>query len=118
MLKKNKKQIIASIIVTMLPILAGLCMWNYFPDQMPTHWNFSGEIDGWSSKGFAVFGTTGIILVTHIVCVLCTAADPKSDNVSGKMLSLVYWICPVVKKIGRKLIEWLDLYGLPEALSQ
>ena len=96
MLKKNKKQIIASILVTMLPILAGLCMWNYLPDQMPTHWNFAGEIDGWSSKGFAVFGTTGIIVVVHILCVLATAADPKSKNVSGKMLSLVYWICPVI----------------------
>lgn len=96
MMKQNKKQIFASSFVVLLPMLVGLCLWQYLPEQIPTHWNFSGEIDGWSSKGFGVFGLTGIILVAHLICILATAADPKHNNVSGKMLTLVYWICPVV----------------------
>ena len=96
MLKQNRKQIIASVLVLILPVLAALCLWNELPDRMPTHWNFAGEVDGWSGKGFAVFGLTGIILAAHMICILATASDPKHQNISGKMLTLVYWICPVV----------------------
>ena len=99
MLKKNRKQITASILVVLLPILAGLFLWRYLPEQMPIHWNAAGEVDNWSGRGFAVFGLPGIILAAHLVCVLVTAADPKHSNISGKILALVYWICPAVSVI-------------------
>lgn len=104
MLKQNKKQIIASILVALMPMLAGLCLWQYLPEKMPTHWNSAGVVDGWSSKGFAVFGLTGIVLAAHIICILATAADPKHRNVSGKMLMLVYWICPVISLVSSSAV--------------
>ena len=61
MIKRNLKVLIISSIVTLLPIVAGLILWNQLPEQIPTHWNASGEIDGWSSKPFAVFGLPLII---------------------------------------------------------
>lgn len=96
MLKKNKMQIIASSAVILLLMLAGLGLWGRLPEQVPTHWNMAGEVDGWSSRAFAVFGLPGILLAAHLVCVLATAMDPKGGNISGKILTLVYWICPVV----------------------
>ena len=94
---KNKtiKLIITSVII-MLPVLAGLILWNQLPDQMPTHWNASGEIDGWSSKGFAVFGFPSILLGAHLLCMMVTYADPKKQNISARMLNLVLCICPVM----------------------
>ena len=55
MFKKNLKIIIITSVVTILPIIAGLVLWNKLPETLPTHWGFSGEVDGWSSKPFAVF---------------------------------------------------------------
>jgi len=62
MLKKNKTLVILVSIVTLLPILVGILLWNQLPEQMPTHWNAAGEIDDWSSKAFAVFGLPCIML--------------------------------------------------------
>lgn len=99
MIKENKKQIIASIIVILLPMIVGLCLWQHIPYQMPTHWNSAGEIDKYSSKEFAVFGLTVILLVAHLLIVVGTAMDPKGKNVKGKMLSMIYWICPMISVV-------------------
>ena len=56
MIKKNLKVLIITSLVILLPIVAGVILWNQLPEQIPSHWNMNGEVDGWSSKPFAVFG--------------------------------------------------------------
>ena len=99
MIKKNWKILVITSIVLLLPVLAGVILWNQLPEQMPTHWNAAGEIDGWSSKPFAVFGLPLLMLAIHWVCVLGTSADPKKDNHAGKVLHLVLWIVPVLSVV-------------------
>ena len=96
MIRENKKKLILTSIVILLPILIGLLLWNKLPDKVPTHWNAQGEVDGWSSKAFAVFGLPIILFVMHWACVLGTSADPKKQNIEGKVLGIVFWICPIV----------------------
>ena len=96
MIKKNLKTLIITSIVILLPILAGIFLWNQLPDPMPSHWNASGEIDGWSSKPFTIFGLPLILLAAQWLCVLGTAADPKKNNHPEKILHLVLWIIPVL----------------------
>ena len=96
MIRENKKKLILTSIVILLPILIGLMLWNKLPDQVPTHWNAQGEVDGWSGKIFAVFGLPIILFVMHWACVLGTSADPKKQNIEGKVLGIVFWICPII----------------------
>ena len=96
MIKKNLKVLIITSVVILLPILAGLILWNQLPERIPTHWNAAGEIDGWSSKPFAVFGLPAILLAVQWLCVLGTAADPKKAAHPQKVLQLVFWIFPVI----------------------
>ena len=96
MIKKNLKTLIVTSIIILLPILAGLIMWNQLPEQIPSHWDASGEIDGWSSKPFAVFGMPLILLAIQWLCVLGTSADPKKENHPSKVVHLVLWIIPVI----------------------
>ena len=96
MIKKNWKLLLITSIVILLPILAGLVMWNQLPEQVPSHWNAAGEIDGWSSKPFFVFGLPLILLGFQWLCVLVTGADPKKKNHPDKILHLVLWIIPVI----------------------
>ena len=37
MIKKNLKVLIITIIIILLPILAGVALWDQLPDPMPTH---------------------------------------------------------------------------------
>ena len=97
MLKKYRGTLIVTTLVMLLPMLVGLILWNRLPEQLPTHFNAAGEADGFSSKAFAVFGLPGIILALHWLCVLGSLKmDPKANNLQGKMMGLVMWICPVI----------------------
>lgn len=71
-------------------------MWSKLPDKLPTHWNFSGEIDGYSSKAFAVFFVPLFIFAAHMICAFATMHDPGNKHVAGKINRLVLWICPVM----------------------
>ena len=99
MIKKNWKVLILTTIVMLLPALAGLILWNQLPEKMPTHWNAAGEVDGWSSKAFAVFGLPLIMVAAQWLCMLGTAADPKRKNHPEKVLHLVLWIVPALSVV-------------------
>ena len=92
MIKKNKKLLILTSIVTLIPVVIGLLLWNRLPEQIPSHWDINGNIDGWSSKTFAVFGLPLIMLAAQWLCCLGTGADPKKANHSDKVVHLVLWI--------------------------
>lgn len=111
MIKKNLKTLIITSIVILLPILAGVILWNQLPDPMPTHWNAAGEIDGWSSKPFAVFGLPLILLAAQWLCVLATTTDPKRQNHSEKIYHLVFWIMPVLS-IVLNAVTYLTVLGV------
>ena len=96
MIKKNLKVLIITSVIILLPILAGLVLWDQLPEQTPTHWNASGEVDGWSSKAFAVFGLPAIMLAIQWLCVLGTASDPKKAEHPKKILQLILWFIPVL----------------------
>ena len=96
MIKKNWKTLLITSIIILLPIVAGLILWNDLPEKIPTHWNASGEVDQYSSKAFAIFGLPGIMLAAQWLCTLGTAADPKKANHSDKILHLVLWIVPAL----------------------
>lgn len=104
MIKKNFGLIILTSVIIILPMIAGLIMWNDLPEQIPTHWNAVGEIDGWSGKSFAVFGLPLFMLAMHIICTLATAADPRNKNIAKKPMALVLWICPVTSILCNSLI--------------
>lgn len=96
MIKKHGKVLAITTLLILLPILAGLVLWNRLPAQMPTHWNAKGEVDGWSSKAFAVFGLPLILAGAQWLCLIATSSDPKKANHSEKIVHLVLWIIPVL----------------------
>ena len=99
MLKANRKTLIITSIVTILPILIGIIYWNRLPDVMATHFGFNNEANGFSSKAFAVFGLPLVLLAILWVGAFVTAHDPKRQNISPKMFSLVLWIAPVISLV-------------------
>lgn len=99
MIKKHWKILLITSIIILLPMLAGVILWDQLPEQMPTHWNAAGEIDGWSSKPFGVFGLPLILLAAQWLCLLGALADPKKQNHPAKVLHLVLWIIPVMSVV-------------------
>lgn len=52
----------------------------------------------------AVFGLPLIFLAVQWACMLFTAADPKRQNISGKAMTLVLWLIPVISLIGNAAV--------------
>lgn len=96
MIKKNRGKLIISSIVILLPMLAGLILWNELPDRLASHWNFGGEADRWGGRVFEVFVVPCLILVIHWVCILISFADSGNRNQNGKLWKLTFWMCPAL----------------------
>ena len=54
--KANKKELLLTSAVCLLPLLAGVILYPRLPETMATHWGFDGTANGWSSRAATVFG--------------------------------------------------------------
>ena len=57
-IKINKKLVLFTSILILLPSLVGCVFWNQLPEEIPTHFNLLGQADGYNHKMFAIFGIT------------------------------------------------------------
>lgn len=96
MLKENKKTIILTSIIILLPILIGLMLWDKPPNTMATHINFNNTADGYSSKIFTVFCLPLILLAIHLLSIVITLNDPRKINISNKIFKLILWTAPII----------------------
>ena len=86
---KNKKYWLITSAVTLLPIILGLLLWDQLPDKLPTHFGVDGAADGWSGKGFAVFGIPAMWLIFHLITWGVTRLDKQNRGHNEKVLNLV-----------------------------
>lgn len=76
----------------LLMIIAAFAISIYFypmlPDRIPTHWNFKGEIDGYSGKLSGAYMLPVMNLVMYGLFLLLPALDPRRENY--KLFSSTY----------------------------
>ena len=100
MLKKNKGLMILTSVIILLPMLAGILLWDQLPERMATHWGVNGEADGWSSRPVAVFGLPLFLLAIHWMGVWLTGQDRRNRNQNERILQMMFWIAPVISLFG------------------
>ena len=66
-MKINRKTLILTTLVCLLPIIAGALLYSRLPETVPTHFNLNGEPDGWSSRAVAAFALPAFMLVMNCV---------------------------------------------------
>ena len=102
-MKHTKLNIILSCIILVAPMIFGMIVWNKLPESMPIHWGVHGEVNGWSSKPFAVFVLPLLILAIHGVCIFASRKDFRNKKQSPKVMGLVLWICPLLSVMANSL---------------
>ena len=105
-IKINKKLLLFTSILILLPSLVGCVFWNQLPEEIPTHFNLLGQADGYNHKVFAIFGLPALMLLMHWVLLFLMVKDPKSSNISSKIQILIYWIIPFVS-----CLSMISIYG-------
>lgn len=97
MLKKHLKPLILTSLVTLLPILAGLLLWDRLPDTMNIHWSVNGNADGTAGKTFSIIVPSLVLLALHWLCSLDTLY--RNHKQSRKVQNIALWICPMISLI-------------------
>ena len=59
-MKKISKLTVITTLITLLPIVLGIALYDRLPDVVATHWGIDNQPNGWSSKAMAAFGMPGI----------------------------------------------------------
>ena len=95
-MKHEKKRLILTTVICLLPIMAGLVLYSRLPERVPTHFDFSGTPDGWSSRTFAVFGLPCLLAALNVFLYACLNRDPKRANMSGALKTVSQWSLPVL----------------------
>ena len=94
-IKDNLGTFIITLVVLLLPMLAGMILWNQLPNEIATHWGPDGNPDGYSSRAVAVFAMPAFLLVLHLIGSLATAKK-DTNAISDKLFCILLWICPVM----------------------
>ncbi len=95
-IKNNKWKIIISCVLILLPMAAGLILWDKLPTEMPVHWGVNGEVDGYAGKGFVVFEMPAILLAMQLFAIFITSLDRRNRAQNKKVFSLIFFIVPFV----------------------
>ena len=89
-LKENLKQDWAILLILLLPFAILAYFWNSYPEQIPMHWNFSGQVDRYDPKIPALFYIPALNIVLYFLFLFLPKLDPKGKNYT--MFSRFYQI--------------------------
>ncbi|MCB9802728.1 SdpI family protein [Candidatus Nomurabacteria bacterium] len=67
-------------ILVMVVIVLAIYFYPLLPAKVASHWNFAGEVDGWSSKNFQVIFLPLLTLAVYLLFQFLPRLDPKKMN--------------------------------------
>lgn len=77
-------------VVVLLVLAVGWWAYPHLPPRVPTHWNFRGEVDGYSSRFVATFVLPLVMLGLAAVFQVLPKIDPRGKNYAK--FSDTYWL--------------------------
>ena len=110
----NKKQMIITSIVCVLPMIIGAIIYSKLPKQMPIHFNYSGNADNYAPKAFVCFALPLIMLFAILFFHVFINNDFKYNGGGSVVATISKWTIPVVSVI---VFALCSIYGLGYNLS-
>lgn len=97
MSKEMKRTWIITTIVCLLPVIAGIILYDKLPDKIVTHWDGNGNPNDWSPKlaGAIIFPAS--LMLLNMLFPFLLEADPRKKNIPDKLKNLAQWIIPLAE---------------------
>lgn len=94
---KNKRTLILTVVICLLPMLLGIGFYNELPEQMPIHYTINNIPDNYAHKNFALFGLPLIMATVQAICLLTTMKVNKfEDNEKPRIVKIFEWFIPII----------------------
>lgn len=95
--KKNKRTLILSVIICLLPMVLGIAFYNRLPEQMPIHFTINDVPDNYAQKNFALFGIPVIMAIVQAICIISTTKVNKLKNSEKpRIVKIMEWFIPII----------------------
>lgn len=111
--KLRKDSIISIITSILILIIFNILFYDKMPAELPTHWNFHGEVDKYSSRFDAMVLTQGVLVIMNAVLLFMLDNDPRNKKQNNfvmtiskltlPLLMLVIYIITIMAGFGRKV---------------
>ncbi|MCQ2401048.1 MAG: SdpI family protein [Lachnospiraceae bacterium] len=98
-MKNDKKIAVLPGLICLIPLIAGAFLYGRMPEQMPIHFNAAGEVDNYASRAVALFVLPGLLFVLTLFMPAIMKMDPKYDNMSPALRTVILWTLPAVELI-------------------
>ena len=100
-MKKNPehKSFVITTLLCLVPMALGLALYARLPEQLPTHWDWQGNVNGYMSKPAVVLGLPLFFAAMNGLMHFSLRADPKRANIIGNIRVLIRWTMPVLSLI-------------------
>ena len=98
MKKSEKRSLIFTSLLCLLPLIINVCFYSKLPDEVVIHWDVNNVPNGFMDKFYYVFLMPILLLFMHIfVCMMISKDKEKEAN--KKMHSFVRLIFPIICNI-------------------
>lgn len=94
--RESKRELLATVIVCLLPMVAGAVLYGRLPDPMPIHFGLAGEPNGWGPKPLALFGLPALTAALQVFAYVATESGTEHEGPRPRLYSLLYWMIPLV----------------------
>ena len=98
---KRKGSILAMWLLALLPLVLVAVFYARLPDEVPMHWGFDGQVDGWGPK-YMILVTALIPAVILLLIAVVPKIDPRSENFQkfggiyrGFLAGIVLFMCGI-----------------------
>lgn len=102
------------LLLIVLPLIVGFAVYDQLPEELPTHWNARGEVDGTMPKMVALLVFPAIMLFSNAIFWALPYIDQKKSlensqkplqviQISSTLLVSVLSICTILIGLGYEL---------------
>ncbi|WP_062551815.1 SdpI family protein [Peptoniphilus phoceensis] len=92
----RKSSIISIIASFAILVIFNLLFYNKMPAELPTHWDFRGQADDYSSKFDAMVLTHGFLVVMNIFMCFMLDNDPRNKKQKNFLMTLSKLAMPAI----------------------
>jgi uncharacterized membrane protein len=100
-----KKRDLIAMGTTVLSLAGLAALYRKLPASIPTHWNLSGRVDGWSPR-WSIFAQGALPLGLYLLMRLIPRIDPRSE--SHAQHERAYGVLSLTVSLGFIPIAWIS----------
>lgn len=94
--KLRKDSIISIIASILLVVIFNILFYHKMPAELPTHWNFQGQADDYSSKFHAMVVIQGFLVLMNAFLCFMLDNDPRNKRQNNFVMTLSKLAMPAI----------------------